>query len=108
MLVSEPEVTAWMEARGFNKTTTDGIICYYAQMGSCMVTHNFNDSASELCYQMGSVRHDAEGNVLNERGLIAQKGNIVLRDSLSGYCLARMGDEGIVKIKVIKEDSKDD
>lgn len=65
-------------------------------------------SLSEACYAQGKYRYAKDGKtILNELGLPAKPGQIILRAS-NGYPLVRCGDKGPVEIdlktgKPIKE-----
>ena len=112
MIVDPKEVNLWMESKGYNTGNSTGGPGYFAQRGIVMVWCSYNSSASEFCYQRGETRTDAAGAVLNESGNPARKGDVILRETVTGYPIQRMGENGVpikrvAVVKMEKEENDD-
>jgi len=93
MFVQESEVTKWMELQGYAVYQDNGWSGYIKSFGKIKKWVSYNFAATNYCYSFEEMRTDKEGNILNEHGEVAKKGQAVLRDSNSGYVLVRMGQE---------------
>jgi rRNA processing protein Gar1 len=93
MYAPEPEVTLWMESRGYSASKSLNKVSYFKDNGRIRSHVNFNQAASEFCYSRSEYRHGTEGQILNELGKIAKVKDIILRAE-NGYVLVRMGEKG--------------
>jgi hypothetical protein len=108
MIPNPKEVTLWMESKGYNSGNSIVGRGYFAQRGNVTIWRDFDVSASEYCYQRGETRTDVDGVVLNESGNPAKKGDVILRETITGYPIQRMGDNGVPMKKLVVRQEKEE
>jgi hypothetical protein len=59
---------------------------------------------SEACYAKGQFRYDVDGTtILNELGVPAKTGQVILRDARTGFPLFRFGIDGPINLRTKEE-----
>ena len=100
MFPSLQDVISWMESKGFVFNRED----FRKDHWKVTEVIALSMAISEYCYNMGSVRNDSEGRILNELGEPAKQGEVILRGSESGFPIQKFGKAKIDLKKV--EDSE--
>ena len=89
-----PVVIAWMKFRGFRvKVGSD--FKFYKTNWAITEWVSISSAFSDFCHCHNEHWTDSEGNILNELGKPAKKGDIILREFKSGYPVQRFGYERI-------------
>jgi len=76
-----------MKSMGFKFDGT----AFYKRNGKITQWISVNCAMSDFCYYHGEHWTDSEGNILNELGESAKKGDIILREYKSGFPVQKFG-----------------